>query len=235
MSSTILHKVATGTTAIIALYSLGLSVPVAADSPSKSGYLQDSRGNIVRNNYGECWRTGYWTPAMAIAECDPNLVKTAEAAPEPMPAPAPAPAPIIAGPEQPAFQKITLQAETLFDFDKAIVKPDNTKELDDVAAKMKQYPQVELILVTGYTDKIGSDSYNQRLSQERAAAVKNYLVKQGVEANRIETQGKGEADPVVTCNDVKGKANRHNKKLIACLQPNRRVIVEVKQQRSMEK
>ena len=235
MSSTILHKVATGTTAIIALYSLGLSVPVAADSPSRSGYLQDSRGNIVRNNYGECWRTGYWTPAMAIAECDPNLVKTAEAAPEPMPAPAPAPAPIIAGPEQPAFQKITLQAETLFDFDKAIVKPDNTKELDDVAAKMKQYPQVELILVTGYTDKIGSDSYNQRLSQERAAAVKNYLVKQGVEANRIETQGKGEADSVVTCNDVKGKANRHNKKLIACLQPNRRVIVEVKQQRSMEK
>ena len=234
MSSNSMRKFASGATAIIALYGLAISVSLAADVPSRSGYLQDSRGNLVRNNYGECWRTGYWTPALAIVECDPQLVKTAEAVPEPTP-PAPTPAPIVAGPEQPVFQKITLQAETLFDFDKAIVKPENTKELDDVAAKMKQYPQVELILVTGYTDKIGSDSYNLKLSRERAAAVKNYLVNQGVEANRIETEGKGEADPVVSCNDVKGKANRHNKKLIACLQPNRRVIVEVKQQRSMEK
>lgn len=238
MSSKFIHKVASGATAIFALYGLGIGVSVAADAPSRSGYLQDSRGNLVRNNYGQCWRTGYWTPALAIVECDPHLIKTAaapEPTPQPAPGPVPAPAPIVAGPEQPVFQKITLQAETLFNFDKAIVKPDNTKELDDVAAKMKQYPQVELVLVSGYTDKIGSDSYNHKLSHERAAAVKNYLVNQGVEANRIETEGKGEADPVVSCNEVKGKANRHNKKLIACLQPNRRVIVEVKQQRSMEK
>ena len=210
-----------------------LSMNIASAHPvEKEGYLIDTRGNVVKNNYNECWRTGYWTPAMAIAECDPDLVK--KEAPVKAEAKPAAPAPVAAAPAKPAFEKITLQAETLFDFDKSVVRADGKTKLDDeVVAKMKKYPQVEIVLVTGHADRIGKDAYNQKLSESRAAAVKAYLVSQGIEANRIETVGKGEADPVVACSDVKGKENHNNKKLVECLQPNRRVMVEVKVQKPM--
>lgn len=206
---------------------------VANAAPTTPGYLTDSSGKIWKNSYKECWRSGMWTPAMAIAECDPDLVKKEEpkkvAEAEPMPVPAPAP---MVGPEKPAFDKITLQAETLFDFDKAIIHPEGKQHLNaEVVAKMKQYPQVEAILVTGHADRIGTDSYNQNLSERRAEAVKNYLVSEGIESNRIQTAAKGESEPVVACDDVKGKENGSNKKLITCLQPNRRVVVEVEVQR----
>jgi OmpA-OmpF porin, OOP family len=202
-----------------------------AHNEGQNGYAQDSRGNAVKTTYGKCWRTGYWTPAMATEECDPDLVKKAEA-----PA-APAPAPVVpAGPEKPAFEKITLQAETLFDFDKAVVRDDGKKTLDEkVVAAMKQYPQVEVVLVTGHADRIGKDSYNQDLSQRRADAVKAYLTGQGVDAARVETAAKGEAEPVASCTDVKGKESGKNKALVECLQPNRRVVVEVKVQKPTQK
>ena len=197
------------------------------------GYLTDTSGKIWRNSYGECWKSGMWTPAMAIPECDPDLVKKPEPAKvveAPVAAPAPAPAPV--GPEKPAFEKITLQAETLFDFDKSVIHPEGKQHLNaEVVSKMKQYPQVEAILVTGHADRIGTDAYNQRLSERRANAVKAYLVSQGIEAGRIQTAAKGESEPVVACNDVKGRENSKNKPLIACLQPNRRVVVEVEVQR----
>jgi OOP family OmpA-OmpF porin len=226
--------------------SLSLAGIASADEINKDGYLTDTRGNVVKNNYNECWRTGYWTPAMAIAECDPDLVakaepKQAEAPPAAAPAPAPvmaeAAAPVAApvvvvGPEKPAFVAITLQAETLFDFDKSVLRAEGKSKLDDeVVSKMKEYPQVEVVLVTGYTDRIGTTAYNQRLSQRRADAVKDYLVGQGIEANRVETAAKGEADPIVSCDDVKGKVSGKNRALVECLQPNRRVVVEVKVQR----
>jgi len=81
-----------------------------------------------------------------------------------------------------------------------------------------------VILAVGHTDRLGSDAYNQKLSERRAAAVKTYLVSKGVEANRIYTEGKGKKQPVTgtTCDNVKGRTA-----LIACLQPDRRVEVEV--------
>lgn len=210
--------------------SLVFSSVALAGSAGKEGYLVDTRGDVVKNNYNECWKTGYWTPAMAIAECDPSLVKKEEK-PE-----AKAAAPVAAGPDKPAFTKITLQAEALFDFDKAVVRADGKSKLnDEVVAKMKQYPEVELILVTGHADRIGKDAYNQKLSERRAAAVKDYLVSQGVDGKRVETAAKGESEPVVACSDVKGRENRRNKKLVECLQPNRRVVVEVRVQAPAQK
>ncbi len=196
----------------------GIGVAAAQPNPANSGYLQDSSGNVVKNAEGRCWRTGYWTPQLATQECDPEYVKT----PPPPPPP---------GPEKPAFEKMTLQAETLFGFDKATLRPSGKKTLNGLVKKMADYPQVELILVSGYTDRIGSDEYNLKLSQRRANTVKRYLVSQGIESGRIETKAMGKADPVVSCSDVKGRANRHNKKLIECLQPNRRVVVQIKVQR----
>lgn len=205
--------------------SLAFSTAAFAHSVEKEGYLIDSRSNVVKNNYNECWRTGYWTPAMAIAECDPDLIKKEE--PKATPA-----APVAAGPEKAAFAKITLQAETLFDFDKSVVRADGKSKLnDEVVAVMKKHPEVEVVLVTGHADRIGKEGYNMKLSERRAAAVKAYLVSQGIEASRIETAAKGESEPVVACSDIKGKESGKNKKLVACLQPNRRVMVEVRVQK----
>lgn len=210
--------------------SLAFSTAAFAHTVEKEGYLIDTRSNVVMNNYKECWKTGYWTPAMAIAECDPDLVKKEE------PKAAPAPAAPVAGPAPAAFAKITLQAETLFDFDKAVVRADGKSKLnDEVVTKMKQYPEVEVVLVTGHADRIGKEGYNQKLSERRAAAVKDYLVSQGIDAKRIETAAKGESEPVVACSDVKGKESGKNKKLVECLQPNRRVMVEVRVQKPLQK
>jgi OOP family OmpA-OmpF porin len=191
-----------------------------AHDVANAGYLIDSRGAVVKNNYNQCWRTGYWTPAMATAECDPDLVKK-EAAPATQPAAAP-----VAGPDKPAV-KAEFKAETLFDFDKAVVKPEGQKVLDDkIVGGMKAHPEVELLLVTGHTDRIGTDAYNQKLSERRAAAVKTYLVKQGIAADRIKTVGKGESSPNPDANTKQACKGMKGKKLIDCLQPDRRVTVE---------
>ena len=152
----------------------------------------------------------------------PNL-----SSPEPEPAPEPAPAPEPVGPAEPAFEKVTLASEVLFGFDKDVLKPEGKSRLDaDVVEKMKAHPEVELVLITGHTDRIGDAGYNQRLSERRANAVKKYLVSQGIEEKRLHAVGKGESDPVVDCKGV------HGKKAIECLQPNRRVVVEIEVQRA---
>ena len=174
-----------------------------------------------------CWRQGFWTPQMAIIECDPDLVPKpvppppppAAAPPPPPPAPAPAP------PPPPAVQKITLASKALFDFDKAILKPEGKAAIDsEIISKLSSVQKLELVLVTGHTDRIGSQQYNQRLSERRADAVRDYLVSRGVPRDRIETLGMGKTQPVpgVVCDQKALKA------LIACLAPNRRVEVEVK-------
>ncbi len=224
-----------------AMASLILAGIVSADELNMTGYLIDTRGHLVKNGNNGCWRTGYWTPALAIAECDPELVRKEEPkaaeAQEPVvapaaPAPAPAPAPVVVPPQPPAFIPITLQTETLFGFDKSVIRPNGKKILDDeVVAKVKEYSHVGLILVTGYTDRIGTDAYNLKLSKRRADAVKAYLVDQGIEDQHIETFAKGKSDPIVSCDNVKGKVSRKNRKLVECLQPNRRVVVEAKIQK----
>lgn len=221
-------KLVLGVATISALLGLGMGV-ANAHTVEKEGYLIDSRSNVVKNNYGQCWRTGYWTPAMAIAECDPDLIKKEEpkkVAPKAVEAPAPVQAP-PAGPDKPAV-KADFKAETLFDFDKAVLKPEGQKELDSkIVTGMKEHPEVEMLLVTGHTDRIGSAKYNQKLSERRAAAAKAYLVKQGIAAERIHAVGKGESEPNMEANTKdKCKAVKAKKKLIACLQPDRRVTVE---------
>jgi OOP family OmpA-OmpF porin len=196
-----------------------------AHDVANAGYLIDTRGTLVKNNYNQCWRTGYWTPAMAVKECDPDLVKKEE--PKKEEPKAAAPVVPVAGPEAPAV-KVTFKAETLFDFDKAVVRPEGKKELDDkVVASMKAHPEVELLLVTGHADRIGTEKYNQNLSERRAAAVKTYLVDQGIAADRVKTVGKGETMPNPDANTVNNcKGTKKTKKLIECLQPDRRVTVE---------
>jgi OmpA-OmpF porin, OOP family len=189
------------------------AAPVAASKQATNdNWVNGTAEYVWKNGTDElCWRNGFWTPATANAKCDGALVAQAPAAP----APAPAPAPMISS------QKITFQADALFDFDKAVLKPEGKAKLSDLAAKIKSV-NLEVVVATGYTDKIGSDKYNDRLSLRRAQAVKAYLVSQGIEANRVYTEGKGKRNPVVTdC------MQKNRKALISCLAPNRRVEVEV--------
>lgn len=225
MKNTLAKQFALNIALLAGLFAAGTAL---AHDVTNAGYLIDSRGTPVRNNYNQCWRTGYWTPAMATAECDPDLVKK----PEPkkveyVPAPVVPAAPVVAGPEKPAV-KAEFKAETLFDFDKAIVRPEGKKVLDDkVVEGMKAHPEVELLLVTGHTDRIGTTQYNQKLSERRAAAVKAYLVSKGIAADRVKTVGKGESEPNPEANTKQAcKGVKGSKKLIACLQPDRRVTVE---------
>ena len=81
-----------------------------------------------------------------------------------------------------------------------------------------------MIIAVGHTDRFGSDAYNQKLSEKRAAAVKAYLVSKGIEANRIYTEGKGKKNPVTKPDQCPGPKS---KKTIACLQPDRRVDIEL--------
>ena len=235
-----------------AVVALSASVVFAQANPANSAYLLSATGaadnNVVRSGrYGTnnascnlCWRTGFWTPAMAIAECDPDLVKKAVAAapaapPAPVAPPAataptqpvapPAAPPAPVAPPAPSVQKITLASKALFDFDKAILKPEGQAVLDrEIVSRIKEVQKLELVLVTGHTDRLGSQQYNQKLSERRAAAVAAYLAGKGVAKDKIETLGMGKTQPVpgVVCEQKNRKA------LIACLQPHRRVEVEVK-------
>jgi OOP family OmpA-OmpF porin len=206
-----------------------LAMNVSAQAPSKSGYLVDSRGEVAKSPYNLCWRTSYWSPALAIAECDPDLVP--KPAPKPAAAPAPKPAPKPAAPApapkpkpaavSPATEKVTMAADALFDFNKSVIKPDAKGKLDDLVGKVKGV-NLEVVIAIGHADRIGGDAYNNKLSLRRADSVKAYLVSKGIAANRIYTEGKGKKQPVKDCPAMKDR-----KKLIECLQPNRRVEIEV--------
>jgi OOP family OmpA-OmpF porin len=189
------------------------ATPFTASAQSKQGYWTEggAEGPVWKNSTGLCWRSGYWTPAMAIAECDPDLMpKPAAAPPPPPPPPAAKPAPKPA----PVAEKVTLAADVLFDFDKSILKNEGKNKLDDLAAKVKAI-NLEVVIAIGHTDSIGSDAYNQKLSVRRAESVKAYLVSRGVEPNRIYTEGKGEKQPVASNKTKDGR------------QKNRRVEIEV--------
>ena len=168
-------------------------------------------------NLGGVFRFG--APAPVVAEAAPEPAPIA-AAPGPMPEPAPAPAPEPAKCE-PTMDTITVGAEKLFGFDKANLKDEGKAALDEAAAKIKANPEIKAVIVTGHTDRIGSDAYNQKLSERRANQVKDYLAGQGVDPSIIEAVGKGESEPVVEC-----AGNKATKKLVSCLQPNRRVTIQ---------
>ncbi len=122
-------------------------------------------------------------------------------------------------PAAPRMERITLSAKELFAFNEAKLHPPQPR-LDEIAGLMKRHPEIDKVRITGYTDRIGTQSYNNKLSQRRAESVRSYLVSQGVAAGRLVAVGKGESDPVVQCGDKKMAD------LIACLEPNRRVEVE---------
>lgn len=178
------------------------------------GYLQDKDHHMVTDSYGHCWQTSAWKPELATEGCGAKMPKKEMAepppAPKPVAAPAPKPAPKV------VTETVVLKAGTLFDFNRADIKPAGRQELDAVAQRVGSLSSVEGVRVVGHTDSTGPEVYNQKLSERRAIAVRDYLVGKGVPADKIEAVGMGETQPVATNATREGRAQ------------NRRVEVELK-------
>jgi outer membrane protein OmpA-like peptidoglycan-associated protein len=145
-----------------------------------AGYLTDTWGTVVRNNYGECWQ-GIWPNPDHAPGCE-------------------------------GVMTFVLSADN-FDFDSAVLKPQMKRELDGIASKIKG-ASVSSVTVTGHTDSIGSDAYNQDLSERRAKSAARYLRGKGIKG--IKTRGMGEKKPVASNATDAGRAK------------NRRVVIEAK-------
>ncbi len=181
---------------------IALALAIAATSASGAvsaqtvDNWQNPFGDVWKNGTNElCWRDNFWTPATGIPGCDG--VPVAEA-------------PVVA----PTSTKVVLNADTFFDFDKATLKPEGRQMLDQVASQVDAV-NLETLIATGHTDSIGTEAYNQKLSERRANSVKTYLVSKGIDANRIYVEGKGETSPVASNSTREGRAQ------------NRRVEIEI--------
>lgn len=126
-------------------------------------------------------------------------------------------------PAPPMSRQVSFSGDALFAFDKARLTPESTEMLDSLAAQIGQV-RYDGILITGHSDRFGSPRYNQELSQRRAQAVKAYLVGKNIPANSMTAEGKGETQPATQPGDCPGAKSA---KVIACLQPDRRVEIEV--------
>jgi len=187
-----------------------------------NGYYLNPNGN--QNIF---WVTVTWkfdapplpaAPAPKVAEAPKPVVAAAPPAPPPPPPAKPAP----------QVQKITLDANALFAFNESVLTPEGKAAIDSkVVGKLSQIQKLEVVIVTGHTDRIGSAAYNQELSVKRADAVRDYLVGKGIAKDKIQTVGMGEQQPVVQCNQ------KNRTELIACLAPNRRVEVEARGESAM--
>ena len=176
-------------------------------------------GEVVRNNYGECWENTYLDKAAnGLVECGDR----AEAQPQTQTV------------TERVNETISLQSEFLFGFDKYNLRPEAITTLNDLSAKLSQ-SNVQSVRVEGNTDFMGSDKYNQALSERRANTVANYLVQQGVPADRVSAVGLGESQAKMTeqCQAEVAKLGKKVSKakkrsaLIACIEPDRRVDIQV--------
>jgi len=165
-------------------------ITVSATAAMASDNWQNGDGALNwKNGDGTlCWRDNSWTPATAAKGCDGALQAAGGAA--------------ASGVMQ---SKITLQADTLYDFNKSDLKPEGKATLDKIAADLNKI-KLEVIIAVGNTDSVGTDAYNMALGQRRAQSVKSYLTSKGVDGSRIYTESKGKSNPVASNATAEGRA-----------------------------
>lgn len=215
------------------------------NASAQSGYAtQGGTSTMWMNPYGLCWHSGFWTQQDAVSPCDKPAQTAPVAAPAPAPAPvqqvaapkvepAPAPAPAVAAAPapiavpvaaQPSYEKVTLSADVLFDFGKSTLKDAGKARLDELADRLSG-ATLDEIKIVGHADRIGNPQYNKRLSEARAETVREYLQSR-TNARTYETAGKGSTQPVSNCKGL-GADHGSNRRLVQCLQADRRVDIEL--------
>ena len=188
-------------TYLLVLVGLGLNTGTVSAAP---GYVDSAAKYFVRTSTGDCLHTSRWSAQNTVEECDPSIAEVA------------------AVEIRTELQPIRLEADALFEFDSATLTDEGRSRLDSA---MSQLPDTSVlqdkrITITGFTDRIGPETYNQNLSERRAQAVHDYLVSQGLNDEAIDARGLGSANPLVSCEGQRGNA------LINCLAPNRRTEIE---------
>lgn len=185
------------------------ATPVFAQTADDSAY--DKTGGSVIDSRGNCVRTkwqGENDPCAPAAQPAPTPAPVAQ------PAPTPAPMPVV-----------TLEQRTVyFDFDSAALTSEGTAKLNQLVALIDNSKAVDGLVIHGYTDQFGADSYNSALAQRRAAAVKGYLDSHSkLDTSVGEVLGLGKASPTEGC-----AAEKNRKARIACMASERRVEIEIK-------
>ena len=185
-----------------------------------------TRGDVDMVSLGLIYRFGEKVPIAVPPAPQPPPVAAAPPPPPPPPAVvAPPPVVVVAPPPPVVLRKVAFAADSLFGFDQATVSPEGNRPLDKLAADLRG-SRYDVITVTGHTDRLGPHAYNLKLSTRRAEAVKTYLVASaGIPAGIIVTNGVNGAEPVTQPGQCLGE--KATRKLINCLQPDRRVEVEV--------
>jgi OOP family OmpA-OmpF porin len=167
-----------------------VSVAATATSAQNVDNWVNSTGISWKNGDGTlCWRDASWTPATAAKGCDGFLAPKAAATPA----------------SKVTQSKITLQADTLYDFNKSDLKPEGKATLDKIARDLSKI-KLEVVIAVGNTDSVGTDAYNVALGQRRAQSVKAYLTSKGVDGSRIYTESKGKSNPVASNATAEGRA-----------------------------
>jgi len=154
--------------------------------------------------------------------------------------PAPPPPPPPPPPPEPkrvevTADKIVINEKIQFEFDKATIKEESYDLLNEIVSVIKENPQIKKISIEGHTDSDGSDKYNQKLSESRAAAVKQYLVDHGIEEGRLTSKGWGEAKPIADNETEEGKEANRRVEFLITEQDEVKKVVEIDPQTGKKK
>lgn len=164
---------------------------------ASSGYATDSRGSVVTSGVGECVQTSEWSQAGHTPGCDPAQAAekdtTAMAAVEPVAAPV-------------ALISISDKRNVMFAFDSDVLTPAAIQEMGGVVGRIRDLEDVSAIRIVGHTDSVGSEAYNQQLSERRAESVRQFLESRGISATLLSASGEGELNPVADNASAEGRA-----------------------------
>jgi OOP family OmpA-OmpF porin len=216
--------------------------PLAASAQAmdinEKSLVMDSQSKPVTSGDGKCVHSAFGPqPAWNAACHDPLPVAPAAQYVAPAPAPAaaapdPVPAPAAAAPVAPVVvtENVTFDADVLFDSGKSDLRPAGRESLDAFIGKYEGLESKSIVAI-GHADRMGSEASNQALSESRVDTVKSYLVSQGMSADSIQTSAVGETQPTTATADCKEAKNQAN---IACLQADRRVMIEISGSRTAQ-
>lgn len=190
----------------------GVALDGTIEIPKDNAGYVNAEGNAVRTGLGDCLKLVGFDEEEQVDACE-GIEEVAEVVvePEPAPEPAPVPEPVT---KEPIVTTATLGGEALFDSSSATLNASSEQALAELVLKLDSYQEISSIEVVGHTDSTGPESFNQTLSEERAASVEAFI-KAAYPDVDVSSSGMGESSPIATNSTSNGR------------QLNRRVEVQV--------